>query len=40
MNDTVSIASEKMKEVFFSVLMKYGFEKEKAEACAEIFYIQ
>lgn len=37
MNDTVSIASEKMKEVFFSVLMKYGFEKEKAEACAEIF---
>ena len=37
MNDTVSIASEKMKEVFFSDLMQYGFEKEKAEACAEIF---
>jgi len=37
MNDTMLIAAEKMREVFFSVLMKYGFEKEKAQACAEVF---
>ena len=37
MNDTILIPAEKMKEIFFSVLLKYGFEKEKAESCAEIF---
>ena len=37
MNDTVLISAKKMKEDFFSVLLKYGFEKDKAEACAEIF---
>ena len=37
MNDTMLIPAEKMREVFFSVLMKYGFEKEKAQACAEVF---
>jgi len=34
---TVLIPAEKLKDVFFNVLLKYGFEKEKAEACAEIF---
>jgi 3-dehydro-L-gulonate 2-dehydrogenase len=37
MNETVSIPAEKLKKVFFSVLLKHGFEKEKAEACADIF---
>jgi len=37
MIETVLIPAEKLKEVFFSVLLKYGFEKGKAEACADIF---
>lgn len=37
MNDTVFIPAHKMKDVFFSVLLKHQFEKERAEACAEIF---
>ena len=39
MNDIISIPVEKMKHVFFTVLVKYGFEKQKADECAEIFTI-
>jgi len=28
-----------MKQVFFTVLVKYGFEKQKADECAEVFTI-
>jgi len=37
MNDTIRIPAEKMRETFFSILSKHQFEREKAEACAEIF---
>lgn len=37
MTDTVRIPVSKMKDVFCSILLKNGFEKERAEACAEIF---
>ncbi|HWI92671.1 MAG TPA: 3-dehydro-L-gulonate 2-dehydrogenase [Flavisolibacter sp.] len=37
MTDTVRIPANKMKDVFSSILLKCGFEKERAEACAEIF---
>jgi 3-dehydro-L-gulonate 2-dehydrogenase len=37
MNDTIRIPAKKMKDVFFSVLIKHQFEKERAEDCAEIF---
>jgi len=39
MSDIISIPVEKMKQVFFTVLVKYGFEKQKADECAEIFTI-
>jgi 3-dehydro-L-gulonate 2-dehydrogenase len=39
MNDIISIPVEKMKQVFFTVLVKYGFEKQKADECAEVFTI-
>jgi len=39
MNDIILIPVEKMKHVFFTVLVKYGFEKQKADECAEIFTI-
>ena len=35
--DTIVIPAEKMKEVFFSALVKHGFERIKAESCADIF---
>jgi 3-dehydro-L-gulonate 2-dehydrogenase len=37
MNDSIRIPAEKMKSVFRIVLLKHQFEKERAEACAEIF---
>src|SRR5215218_3094648 len=37
MNETILIPAEKMKEVFLSILLKYQFEKDKAETCAEVF---
>jgi 3-dehydro-L-gulonate 2-dehydrogenase len=37
MPDTITIHAEKMREVFFSVLIKYQFEKSKAETIAQIF---
>jgi 3-dehydro-L-gulonate 2-dehydrogenase len=37
MNDTIRISPEKMRETFFSILFNLQFEKEKAQACAEIF---
>lgn len=37
MTDTVRIPARKMQDVFSSILLKHGFEKERAEACAEIF---
>lgn len=37
MNDIVRIPAGKMKDVFCSILLKHQFEKERAEACAEIF---
>lgn len=37
MNDTVFIPADEMKDVFLSILLKHQFEKERAEACAEIF---
>jgi 3-dehydro-L-gulonate 2-dehydrogenase len=39
MNDFITIPVQKMKQVFFTVLLKYGFEKQKAEECSEIFTI-
>jgi 3-dehydro-L-gulonate 2-dehydrogenase len=36
-NDTIRITGERMKDVFLSILLKHGFEKEKASLCAEIF---
>lgn len=37
MNDTLLIPARKMKEVFFSILLKHQFEKSRAETIAEIF---
>lgn len=37
MTDTVRIPAQKMQDVFSSILLKHGFEKERAEACAGIF---
>lgn len=37
MNDTTRIPAEKMRETFFSILLKHQFEIERATACAEIF---
>lgn len=37
MTDTVRIPVQKMQDVFSSILLKHGFEKERAETCAEIF---
>lgn len=37
MNNTIEIPAEKMKEVFLSILLKYEFEKERAETSAEVF---
>ena len=39
MNDFITIPVQKMKQVFFTVLLKYGFEKQRAEECSEIFTI-
>lgn len=39
MNNTIQIPADKMKEVFLSILLKYQFEKERAETCAEVFTI-
>jgi 3-dehydro-L-gulonate 2-dehydrogenase len=37
MNDSIRIPAEKMRETFLSILLRHQFEKERAEACAEIF---
>ena len=37
MNEIVWIPAEKMKDAFFSILLKHQFEKDRAETCAEIF---
>jgi 3-dehydro-L-gulonate 2-dehydrogenase len=37
MNDTIRIPAQKMKDVFYAILLKHQFEKERADACAEIF---
>lgn len=37
MNDTIRIPAQKMEDVFYTILLKHQFEKERAETCAEIF---
>lgn len=37
MSDTIRIPAETMKDVFLSILLKHQFEKNGAQACAEIF---
>lgn len=37
MMDSIRIPVQKMKQVFCSILLQHQFEKERAEACAEIF---
>jgi hypothetical protein len=37
MNDIVLVSPGKMKDAFLSILLNKGFEKEKAETCADIF---
>src|ERR1043165_3771146 len=37
MNETILIPANEMKETFLSILLQHGFEKERAEICAEVF---
>lgn len=37
MNESILIPAEKMKETFLSILLKYQFDKGKAETCAHVF---
>jgi 3-dehydro-L-gulonate 2-dehydrogenase len=37
MNDIMRIPAGKMRQTFYSILLKHQFEKERAEACSEIF---
>ncbi len=37
--ETITVFKEKMQDVFYNILIKVGFTKEKANKCAEIFTV-